>query len=235
MNTSDDKSDKTKSSRATVRKALREERAALKQLKIRMANGESLSEDIEACKGQIELLFKELKAIEEGGHTTFLEAKENISPKKKVSEKKNLLRQKIDEVKSKINDIEISLNMPNLSTEERDARLVKSSKARSELEELQQEYNALLQYNHTNFVSARNADREQIKFMAEMESLQNSIEKTKSMMIDSADKQDFKAYKEQESQLSELENKLKNFTQADTDFLLETAEEDSKEDPFLEK
>lgn len=234
MDTSD-KLDKNRSSRATVRKALREERAALKQLKIRVANGESLSEDIEACKGQIELLFRELKAIEEGGHTTFLEAKENISPKKKVSEKKNLLRQKIDEVKSKINDIEISLNMPNLSTEERDARLVKSSKTRSELEELQQEYNALLQYNHTNFVSARNADREQIKFMAEMESLQNSIEKTKSMMIDSADKQDFKTYKEQESRLSELENKLKNITQADTDFLLETAEEDSKEDPILEK
>ncbi len=234
MDTSD-KLDKNRSSRATVRKALREERAALKQLKIRVANGESLSEDIEACKGQIELLFRELKAIEEGGHTTFLEAKENISPKKKVSEKKNLLRQKIDEVKSKINDIEISLNMPNLPTEERDARLVKSSKTRSELEELQQEYNALLQYNHTNFVSARNADREQIKFMAEMESLQNSIEKTKSMMIDSADKQDFKTYKEQESRLSELENKLKNITQADTDFLLETAEEDSKEDPILEK
>jgi len=234
MDTSD-KLDKNRSSRATVRKALREERAALKQLKIRVANGESLSEDIEACKGQIELLFRELKAIEEGGHTTFLEAKENISPKKKVSEKKNLLRQKIDEVKSKINDIENSLNRPNLSTEERDARLVKSSKTRSELEELQQEYNALLQYNHTNFVSARNADREQIKFMAEMESLQNSIEKTKSMMIDSADKQDFKTYKEQESRLSELENKLKNLTQADTDFLLETAEEDSKEDPILEK
>ena len=65
MDTSD-KLDKNKSSRATVRKALREERAALKQLKIRAANGESLSEDIEACKGQIELLFRELKAIEEG-------------------------------------------------------------------------------------------------------------------------------------------------------------------------
>ena len=53
--------------------------------------------------------------------------------------------------------------------------------------------------------------------------------------MDSADKQDFKTYKEQESRLSELENKLKNLTQADTEFLLETAEEDSKEDPFLEK
>lgn len=234
MDTSD-KLDKNKSSRATVRKALREERAALKQLKIRAANGESLSEDIEACNGQIELLFRELKAIEEGGHTTFLEAKENISPKKNVSEKKNLLRQKIDDAKSKIKEIEKSLDVPNLSTEDRDARLLKSSKARNELEELQQEYNALLQYNHTNFVNARNADKEQIIHMAQLESLQNSINKTKSMMIDSADKQDFKTYKEQESQLSELENKLKNLTQADTDFLLETAEEDSKEDPFLEK
>ena len=71
--------------------------------------------------------------------------------------------------------------------------------------------------------------------MAQLESLQNSINKIKSMMIDSADKQDFKTYKEQESQLSELENKLKNLTQADTDFLLENPEEDSKEDPFLEK
>ena len=234
MDTSD-KLDKNKSSRATVRKALREERAALKQLKIRAANGESLSEDIEACKGQIELLFRELKAIEEGGHTTFLEAKENISPKKNVSEKKNLLRQKIDDAKSKIKEIENSLDVPNLSTEDRDARLLKSSKARNELEELQQEYNALLQYNHTNFVNARNADKEQTTHMAQLESLQNSINKIKSMMIDSADKQDFKTYKEQESQLSELENKLKNLTQADTDFLLETPEEDSKEDPFLEK
>lgn len=234
MDTSD-KLDKNKSSRATVRKALREERAALKQLKIRAANGESLSEDIEACKGQIELLFRELKAIEEGGHTTFLEAKENISPKKNVSEKKNLLRQKIDDAKSKIKEIEKSLDVPNLSTEDRDARLLKSSKARNELEELQQEYNALLQYNHTNFVNARNADKEQTTHMAQLESLQNSINKIKSMMIDSADKQDFKTYKEQESRLSELENKLKNLTQADTDFLLETAEEDSKEDPFLEK
>jgi len=234
MDTSD-KLDKNKSSRATVRKALREERAALKQLKIRAANGESLSEDIEACKGQIELLFRELKAIEEGGHTTFLEAKENISPKKNVSEKKNLLRQKIDDAKSKIKEIEKSLDVPNLSTEDRDARLLKSSKARNELEELQQEYNALLQYNHTNFVNARNADKEQIIHMAQLESLQNSINKIKSMMIDSADKHDFKTYKEHESQLSELENKLKNLTQADTDFLLETPEEDSKEDPFLEK
>ena len=234
MDTSD-KLDKNKSSRATVRKALREERAALKQLKIRAANGESLSEDIEACKGQIELLFRELKAIEEGGHTTFLEAKENISPKKNVSEKKNLLRQKIDDAKSKIKEIEKSLDVPNLSTEDRDARLLKSSKARNELEELQQEYNALLQYNHTNFVNARNADKEQTTHMAQLESLQNSINKIKSMMIDSADKQDFRTYKEQESQLSELENKLKNLTQADTDFLLETPEEDSKEDPFLEK
>ena len=101
MDTSD-KLDKNKSSRATVRKALREERAAFKQLEIRAANGESLSEDIEACEGQIELLFRELKAIEEGGHTTFVEAKENISPKKNVSEKTNLLRQKIDDAKSKI-------------------------------------------------------------------------------------------------------------------------------------
>ena len=96
-----------------------------------------------------------------------------------------------------------------------DCQVIKSSK---ELEELKNEYNALLQYNHTNFLVLEMLIS-QIKFMAEMESLQNSIEKIESMMIDSADKQDFKTYKEQESQLSELKNK-KEFTQADTDFIV---------------
>ena len=40
--------------------------------------------------GQIELLYKELQAIEEGGHTTFLEAKEAIAPKMNYAEKKKI-------------------------------------------------------------------------------------------------------------------------------------------------
>ena len=114
MNTSDDKSDKTKSSRATVRKALREERAALKQLKIRMANGESLSEDIEACKGQIELLFKELKAIDGEEEFSSFASKLEVLWKHKNKEVQASFNEEIQ----KCIDDEVAKRVANASTEE---------------------------------------------------------------------------------------------------------------------
>ena len=81
MNKRDDNYDSIKSSsndpttvkrskRSIVRLALRAERAKLKELEKGMSEGRELSDDINSCKGEIELLFKELQAIEEGGHTT---------------------------------------------------------------------------------------------------------------------------------------------------------------------
>ena len=74
--------------RATVRQSLREARGKLIELKKRTSSGIDLSDDIVSCKGEIDLLYKEMEAIEDGGHSTFLEAKEFIAPKKNVSEKK---------------------------------------------------------------------------------------------------------------------------------------------------
>ena len=61
-----------RSKRSTVRLALRTERSKLKELEQGMSEGRDLSDDIDSCKGEIELLFKELQSIEDGGHTTFL-------------------------------------------------------------------------------------------------------------------------------------------------------------------
>ena len=68
---------KDRESRASVRQELREQRQLLRDLRKRLKSGENISGDIEACQGHIDLLYKELQAIEEGGHTTFLEAKSN--------------------------------------------------------------------------------------------------------------------------------------------------------------
>ena len=76
---------KDRESRSSVRKELREQRQLLRDLKRRSKGGVNLTGDIEACKGHIELLYKELQSIEEGGHTTFLEAKEVIAPKMNYS------------------------------------------------------------------------------------------------------------------------------------------------------
>ena len=39
--------------------------------------------DIESCEGEIEVLRKELQSLEDGGHTTFIKAKEMLEPKKR--------------------------------------------------------------------------------------------------------------------------------------------------------
>ena len=78
--------------RSVVRQSLREQRAKLKELRQGMRQGQDLGDDIDSCMGEIDLLLKELQAIEEGGHATFLEAKELIAPKKNVSSKKTNLR-----------------------------------------------------------------------------------------------------------------------------------------------
>ena len=62
--------------RALVRESLREARSKLKELQKEMSLGKDYADDVVSCKGEIELLFKELESIEDGGHATFLEAKE---------------------------------------------------------------------------------------------------------------------------------------------------------------
>ena len=227
--------EKNKTSRSLVRKALREERAKLKELRYRTSNGENLAEDIEGCKGQLELLFKEMQSIEEGGHTTFLKAKEVISPKQNIAEKKNRLRLSMDNAKTKIAKIEKALETPNLPKEERDLKLVKSSKLRVEMEDLQQEYNALLQYNHTNFITARDQDRKQIEQTIRVEGLQRKIVSLKEQMKDSATDQDARSYAALEVQLKDTEKMLQDLVAVPEDAFLKESEEDQGEDPFLEK
>ena len=57
--------EKDRESRSSVRKELREQRQLFRDLRRRLKGGENLSGDIEACEGQIELLYKELQSIEE--------------------------------------------------------------------------------------------------------------------------------------------------------------------------
>ena len=84
-------SEKKRLARAEVRNALRDQRAKLRELRQEMRAGQDLSDDIDSCSGEIELLMKELQSIEEGGHTTFLDAKNLIAPKKDISSKKKYI------------------------------------------------------------------------------------------------------------------------------------------------
>ncbi|MGE4550320.1 MAG: hypothetical protein AAEJ57_02945, partial [Opitutales bacterium] len=61
---------------------MRELRQQLQELELTQQSGEDNKADIEACKGEMQVLKKEIKSIDEGGHTTFVVAKERLEPKK---------------------------------------------------------------------------------------------------------------------------------------------------------
>jgi chromosome segregation ATPase len=225
---------KDRESRSSVRKELREQRQLLRDLRRRLKGGENLSGDIEACQGQIELLYKELQSIEDGGHTTFLEAKEVIAPKMNYAEKKEDLKDKIKLVKKEIHELEESLYQPNLPDVTRDETIVELSKLKKEQEDLSEELNALLQFNHTRFVEAREETREQMQRAEKEQNLEEEIDRLKQELSEANQSADLSRANELLSKISDLENEIKNLDRPEEDVFLERFE-DNTQDPFLER
>jgi chromosome segregation ATPase len=226
--------EKDRESRSFVRKELREQRQLLRDLRRRLKGGENLSGDIEACQGQIELLYKELQSIEEGGHTTFLEAKEVIAPKMNYAEKKEDLKDKIKLVKKEIHELEESLYQPNLPDVTRDETIVELSKLKKEQEDLSEELNALLQFNHTRFVEAREETREQMQRAEKEQNLEEEIDRLKQELSEANQSADLSRANELLSKISDLESEIKNLDRPEEDVFLERFE-DNTQDPFLER
>jgi chromosome segregation ATPase len=226
--------EKDRESRSSVRKELREQRQLLRDLRRRLKGGENLSGDIEACQGQIELLYKELQSIEEGGHTTFLEAKEVIAPKMNYAEKKEDLKDKIKLVKKEIHELEESLYQPNLPDITRDETIVELSKLKKDQEDLSEELNALLQFNHTRFVEAREETREQMQRAEKEQKLEEDLDRLKQELSEANQNADLSMANELLSRISDLENEIKNLDKPEEDVFLERFE-DNTQDPFLER
>jgi chromosome segregation ATPase len=226
--------DKERESRSSVRKELREQRQLLKELRRRLKNGENLTGDIEACEGHIELLYKELQSIEDGGHTTFLEAKEVIAPKMNYAAKKENLKDRIKLVKKEIHELEESLFLPNLPDVTRDETMIALSRLKKEQEDLAEEMNALLQFNHTRFVEAREESKGQ-KERAEKElNLQTQLRTLQQELADANNKSDLNKANELISAISELQEEIKDLDRPDEDAFLEKFDDDTV-DPFLER
>ena len=226
--------DKERESRSSVRKELREQRQLLRELRRRLKSGENLTDDIEACKGQIDLLYKELQSIEEGGHTTFLEAKDAIAPKMNYAEKKEHLKDEIKHIKKEILVLEESLYQPNLSDQERDEIIAEISRLKKDQEDFSEEMNALLQFNHTRFVEAREETRGQMERAEKELSLQTQLSKLQQELADANNNSDLNRAIELISAISELQAEIKNLDRPDEDAFLEKFDGDTQ-DPFLER
>ena len=226
-------SEKKRLARAEVRNALRDQRAKLRELRQEMRAGQDLSDDIDSCSGEIELLMKELQSIEEGGHTTFLDAKNLIAPKKDISSKKKNIKDQLNEVQKNISELEQRLYFPNLSQEERDRIIQEIAKNNKHKQDLEEELVALKQYNHTRFVAAREENRKLIELEEKLDGIESELSELEVKMVDAVEMQNHSLISELKEKMESLEEEKKKLVLPEKDPFLE--EEEELSDPFVEE
>ena len=226
-------SEKKRLARAEVRNALRDQRAKLRELRQEMRAGQDLSDDIDSCSGEIELLMKELQSIEEGGHTTFLDAKNLIAPKKDISSKKKNIKDQLNEVQKNISELEQRLYFPSLGQEERDRIIQEIAKNNKHKQDLEEELVALKQYNHTRFVAAREENRKLIELEEKLDGIESELSELEVKMIDAVEMQNHSLISELKEKMESLEEEKKKLVLPEKDPFLE--EEEELSDPFVEE
>jgi len=125
-----------------------------------MQSGGGRKADIESLRGEINVLEKELQSFEEGGHTTFLQAKKMLEPKKGVSGKNHRIKWKRSQIENRIKNFEDKQSETDLDDLEHRENNAKIVKFREELSLLDEEKAALKQYNHTRFMEAHKKDEQ---------------------------------------------------------------------------
>ena len=226
-------SEKKRLARAEVRNALRDQRAKLRELRQEMRAGQDLSDDIDSCSGEIELLMKELQSIEEGGHTTFLDAKNLIAPKKDISSKKKNIKDQLNEVQKNISELEQRLYFPSLGQEERDRIIQEIAKNNKHKQDLEEELVALKQYNHTRFVAAREENRKLIELEQKLDGIESELSELEVKMVDAVEMQNHSLISELKEKMESLEEEKKKLVLPEKDPFLE--EEEELSDPFVEE
>ncbi|MFP6854579.1 MAG: hypothetical protein VB980_02255 [Opitutales bacterium] len=147
--------EKMRRARAKVRAQLVDERKRLHELEMSCRQGMDNTADVEASKGQIEVLKKELLSIEEGGHTTFVSAKKGMEPKQGYSDHNRSNNEDRTEHRNRLAELEARLETPGLSPEDYEAIRAEMAEVKEALAELAQERKALKEFNHTRFMAFR--------------------------------------------------------------------------------
>ena len=108
-------SDKDRAFRSKIRMKMSNLRTKLKDLQQEVITGESQQSDVDACKGEIEVLRKELQSLGDGGHTTFVKAKSMLEPKKNLFSKEKKIESKAMFLSERLKSAEKKLHQEGLS------------------------------------------------------------------------------------------------------------------------
>jgi hypothetical protein len=163
-----------------------------------------------------------------------LAAKQVIAPKMNYSEKKENLKLEIKATKKEITELEDSLYEPNLTDQVRDEIIGEISRLKKELEDLAEEMNAILQFNHTRFVEAREENKESIIKVQEEQALEVEKDSLRRDLEKANEDSNLDLANEIIAKIANVEDKIKNLSRPKEDAFLEQFE-DNQEDPFLER
>jgi hypothetical protein len=164
-----------KNKRAQVIVNLHKLRRKAKELEATQSTGIDKKADIEACRGEINVLQKELDSIDDGGHTTFMNAKNMLEPKKGISSKNRRIKWRKAQIGKRIKKLEARQEEADVTDEERAENVVKLAKFRDELASLDEEKSALKDFNHTRFMVAHKDDGQGDKQNTEIKQVNKKI------------------------------------------------------------
>lgn len=211
-------SDKDRAFRSKIRMKMSNLRTRLKDLQKEVITGESQQSDVDACKGEIEVLRKELQSLEDGGHTTFIKAKTMLEPKKNLSSKGKKLEWKTNLLKTRLKSAEKKLLQEEGSSSKlKDEQQKIVDDLKEQIQMLGVERNAIDNFNHTRFVQLKNQQSEGDKQTRELNEVENKIKEIEEKI--SKCKESEEGSKEQlmdDLHLAEMEKEsIENFTHDD--------------------
>ena len=222
-----------KSPKSQTRVELRTDRQLRRELRKRLKLGEDVGEELLACEGRIEVLNRELLSIEEGGHEIFLAAKETISPKLNYPEKKKELKLKIKLINDEITQLQNRL-IENTGDDKIVTSLTKDVSMRKlELDDLESEMKALLQFNHTQFLAIKENDKQQQDIDIQIESLEEERKTLNLELIEANKSYNMQEISSIQEKLAVVKDKIRELTMPEDPLL--GVLEDENGDPFIEK
>ncbi len=217
--------EKIREARSSVRAMLREKPQKLRDLRQGMKEGRDLSADMDTCQGEIELLQKELQSIDEGGHTIFLKAKDLIAPKKEISAKKTKLREEIGDLQKEIEHLEFRLSLANLTDEQRSKLTLSISSKKETQKELEEEMEALRNFDHTRFVELRDERKRSVEVEEALEKIDLRLDELNAEMFEALEQVDESMIENLMLELNSLKEKKQKLLAPDGDPLLGDPEE----------
>jgi len=210
-------SDKDRIHRSKVRMKMVKLRTQLKEL----LQEEGQQSDIDSCNGEIEVLRKELQSLEDGGHTTFIKAKQMLEPKKNLSTKGKKIDTKVKFLKIRLKNAEKKLKEEDSSPKLKEKQQEIVEDLKEQLQSLSGERQAIENFNHTRFVQLKSQASEGDKQTKELGEVDQKIKDLRQKLSKCSDS-DSEDLLQDELHFLEMEKEsIENFTH---DHFLENVE-----------